>query len=702
MISIIVPVYNAEKYIETTIEMVRRQTFGDWELILVDDCSKDCSASVIRKCIGNDAEKICLIQKTVNEGAAKARNTGIAAAKGRYIAFLDADDIWHPKKLEKEMAFMEKHDAAFVFSGYQFGDENGAPTGKAVHVPKTLQYKEALSRTVIFTSTVLLDTQKISKELIYMPAIGSEDTATWWRILKKGFTAYGLDEPLAIYRRPEQSLSSDKGTAVKRIWNLYRTVAGMNAAAAFFYMFRWAWRATVRRVVADTIRSHVESVKRFVVLELSLIGLVVQTAFFAYAWFERYYPLISSFRFSQEGFEFGTGLKLYFRGHLLVLAIYLVVLIFLTKVSGGMKTGYLKPGSIFASQATGIVITNIIIYFQLSLMRNWLVPWKYMAVLTLVQIVFAGIWAFVSDWIYRSVFPPIETLVIQGEESLEPVIRAFHTRRDRFKVMRTLKAAEGQSTTDEIKEECLRWYGAVILGNMEEGIRKELLEFCYSHYIRVYLLPDITDILVQGTEAMDLFEIPILELKEYNISWEKRVVKRAADIVLSGALLIILSPVLLIRAAYGRAKYGRAFRKTVCATKGKKPFELHGFAGKTSAADAAATVTDSFAGDALTAGDATDTTWLDRLPALWDVFRGKMSMVGPAPLPMRRMELLIDADSRYFYRLRVKAGLTGYAQVHGKRTADTRDLLKLDLIYIQHFSILLDLKLLLLSVRRQK
>ena len=172
----------------------------------------------------------------------------------------------------------------------------------------------------------------------------------------------------------------------------------------------------MRRVVADTIRSHVESVKRFVTLELSLVGLIVQTLLFAHVWFQWYYPLISSFRFSQEGFAFGTGLKLYFRGHLLILAVYLVVLLFLSKIMGALKTGYLKPANIFASQMTALVITNIVIYFQLSLMRNWLIPGEIMAFLTVVQIVVAGIWSYLSNWIYLSVFPPIETLAIEGEE----------------------------------------------------------------------------------------------------------------------------------------------------------------------------------------------------------------------------------------------------------------------------------------------
>ena len=432
----------------------------------------------------------------------------------------------------------------------------------------------------------------------------------------------------------------------------------------------------MRRVVADTIRSHVESVKRFVTLELSLVGLIVQTLLFAHVWFQWYYPLISSFRFSQEGFAFGTGLKLYFRGHLLILAVYLVVLLFLSKIMGALKTGYLKPANIFASQMTALVITNIVIYFQLSLMRNWLIPGEFMTFLTVVQIVVAGIWSYLSNWIYLSVFPPIETLAIEGKESIDSVIRAFDTRQDRFKIMRTLKLQD--NNLEEIKEECLRWYGAVILGSMEESIRRELLEFCYSHYIRVYLSPDIPDILMQGTETMDLFDTPLLELKEYPISWEMRVLKRLTDLVISGGLMLLLSPILLVRILYGKAVCGTVFEKQECTTKGGKSFFLHTFVRKDG-----------------------KTTWMTSLPMLWDVFQGKMSVVGPRPLTKKEMDALIKENPRYFYRLRVQAGLTGYAQVYGKKTSAQEDLLKLDLIYIQHFSALMDMKLMLLSLQRE-
>lgn len=248
LVSIIVPVHNAGAYIEKTIETVKAQTYSQWELILVDDCSTDDSKQKIRSHVQENDRQIRLIEKTCNEGAAKARNTGIDAARGKYIAFLDADDLWRPDKLDKELAFMREKQAAFVFTAYEFGDEEGTGTGKIVSVPPKLTYFKALSRTVIFTTTVLLDTDKTGHELIRMPEVKSEDTATWWKILRNGFTAYGLNEVLAVYRRPANSLSSNKIEAVRRIWNLYRKQERLSFLYSVYNLFFWALRATLRRI----------------------------------------------------------------------------------------------------------------------------------------------------------------------------------------------------------------------------------------------------------------------------------------------------------------------------------------------------------------------------------------------------------------------------------------------------------------------
>lgn len=248
-ISIVVPVYNAENYIRQTVDMVRRQIFTDWELILVEDCSIDHSAAVLRALEQELQDKrIRVIYKKQNEGAARARNTGIDAASGRYLAFLDADDIWMETKLEKELAFMQEKQAAFVFTAYEFGDENAVGTGKIVKVPETLTYKKALMRTIIFTSTTLFDLSILGKELVKMPCVPSEDSATWWKILKAGYTAYGYPEVTTIYRRPPQSLSSNKGKAVYRIWYLYRKVEKLPLITSVYNFVGWAFLATMRRL----------------------------------------------------------------------------------------------------------------------------------------------------------------------------------------------------------------------------------------------------------------------------------------------------------------------------------------------------------------------------------------------------------------------------------------------------------------------
>ena len=245
MISIIVPVYNAEKFIRETIQSVLDQTYTDFELLLVDDCSRDKSVEVIGSF--EDA-RVILLRQEQNAGAYAARNRGLKEAKGRYIAFLDSDDCWEPCKLEHEMAFMERENAGFVFTGYEFADENCVGTGKVVRVPRTINFKQALSNTTIFTSTVLIDREKIPDELIEMPHIASEDTATWWRILKAGHVGYGLDENLVRYRRSSNSLSANKFVALKRIWGLYRKIAGLSVVASAWYFVGWAIKAVKRRI----------------------------------------------------------------------------------------------------------------------------------------------------------------------------------------------------------------------------------------------------------------------------------------------------------------------------------------------------------------------------------------------------------------------------------------------------------------------
>ncbi|MCI8691205.1 MAG: glycosyltransferase family 2 protein [Lachnospiraceae bacterium] len=249
LISIIVPVYKVENYIEETIACVEAQTYSDWELLLVEDCSPDRSLEIILHTLERLGDaRIRLLRQPVNKGAARARNLGLREARGRYIAYLDGDDLWVPEKLERELLFMKEKGAAFVFSGYEFADGQGRGTGKIVHVPKTLSYRQALSNTTIFTSTVMFDTEKISRDQLEMPVVKSEDTALWFRVLRNGYTAYGLDENLVKYRRAGKSLSSNKLEALRRIWNLYRRQEGLSPWSSAWHFCLWAVRAVKRRM----------------------------------------------------------------------------------------------------------------------------------------------------------------------------------------------------------------------------------------------------------------------------------------------------------------------------------------------------------------------------------------------------------------------------------------------------------------------
>lgn len=249
MVSIVVPVYNANKYIEDTVMSVVKQSYTNWELLLVDDGSIDGSTETIKRlCKEDETGRIKVLLPEKHGSAAKARNYGISQAEGRYIAFVDADDLWSVDKLEKEMAFMKDKKAGFVFTGYEFADAEGKGTGKIVRVPETLNYKQALKNTTIFTSTVLIDTDIVDRKLVQMPEIKSEDTATWYQILKNGHLAYGLDENLVKYRRVANSLSSNKVEAVRRIWNLYRKSEKLSWIYSVYNLCFWAVRAVLRRI----------------------------------------------------------------------------------------------------------------------------------------------------------------------------------------------------------------------------------------------------------------------------------------------------------------------------------------------------------------------------------------------------------------------------------------------------------------------
>ncbi|HEM3725309.1 TPA: glycosyltransferase family 2 protein [Streptococcus suis] len=248
LVSVIIPMYNAAQFIQETIQSVLAQTYQAFEILVVDDQSIDNSMAIVQSLMDKD-NRITLLQNKVNAGVAVARNAGVAKARGRFISFLDADDLWLPDKLETQVKFMLENAYAFTFTSYQFANEKGVAIKSPIHVPGRLTYKEALRKHTIWTSTVMLDLEQLTKQQIEMPDVRrGQDTATWWKILKVTDYAYSIDEVLSLYRRTSDSLSANKFAAIRRTWNLFRNVEGLSFWETILPFCGYAYNAIKRRI----------------------------------------------------------------------------------------------------------------------------------------------------------------------------------------------------------------------------------------------------------------------------------------------------------------------------------------------------------------------------------------------------------------------------------------------------------------------
>jgi len=235
-VSVIMPLYNAQAYLADAIESVLSQTFHVWELLIVDDASTDDSLMIAKAYAGNDT-RIRVIEQKENGGAAVARNRGIEEARGRYIAFLDCDDMWMPQKLEKQVAFMQQHDIALSYTGYYSISEEEGKIIKEIGVPSRTDYHELLKQNTIGCLTAMYDSRELGK--VFMPDLRKrQDYALWLKILKQIPCAMGIEEPLAYYRIRKNSLSANKIRSSLYNWKMYREVEKLPLYKAIYY-FGW-------------------------------------------------------------------------------------------------------------------------------------------------------------------------------------------------------------------------------------------------------------------------------------------------------------------------------------------------------------------------------------------------------------------------------------------------------------------------------
>ena len=431
-----------------------------------------------------------------------------------------------------------------------------------------------------------------------------------------------------------------------------------------------------------------KSIRKVAALEMPLVGIVIQTLIYAWLWFKIYYPLVA------------LRLKFYRNGHLLVLALYFVLLLFLMKTYGGLNVGYLKKFDVSLSQTFSILIVNLFTYCQDSLLRNWLLPVNWTIAVTLVQIVFAVIWINISDHVYRRTFPPTQLILIHGERSIEPILTKFESRPEKYRVVETISIYDG---LEAIEEHLLASKDkAAVLWDIPTQDRNDLIKFCYANGIRQYMMPKITDVLVKGSEQLHLFDTPIYMTREYALTFEQRFMKRTIDVVCALILLAIAWPFMLVTAiaihAYDK---GPVFYKQTRCTLNGKEFQIIKFRSMRVDAEKDGRARLSAVNDdrITPIGHFIRKVRIDELPQLFNILKGEMSFIGPRPERPEIIAQYVEEMPEFTYRMKVKAGLAGYAQVYGKYNTTPYDKLKLDLTYIQNYSIFLDLKLMLLTLK---
>lgn len=432
-----------------------------------------------------------------------------------------------------------------------------------------------------------------------------------------------------------------------------------------------------------------DSQKRLFILLLSLLGLCILTSFYAHDWFVYYYQHIANKTMNR----FNTN------GHRLIIGLYFALLFFFSNTYGALKIGYLKPVDIFLSQLFALLCVNVISYSQLSLMYGWfMLGGERMIRMTLFQLLFFAAWDYLTNLAYRKIFPPRRLLLVYGEHPIEDILNKFSTRRDKYHVARCMNIREGY----EAIQKAVHDYDAIVLWDIPTMDRNELLKYCYSRSIRIYMMPKIPDVIVKGSSQLHLFDTPILLTREYALNIEQRIVKRLIDVCCSLFLLILASPFMLLTAFLIKIYDGGPvlYRQVRC-TQNAKEFKILKFRSMRVDAekDGVARLASKNDSRITPVGRFIRAVRIDELPQLINILKGEMSFIGPRPERPEIIRQYMEQMPEFSFRMKVKAGLAGYAQVYGKYNTTPYDKLKLDLFYIENYSVWLDIKLMLLTAK---
>lgn len=427
-----------------------------------------------------------------------------------------------------------------------------------------------------------------------------------------------------------------------------------------------------------------EQYKRIISFFSSFILIIALAVTFGYIWYEYYSDAII--------FPF------YRRGNWVVIFIYMILTLLFFKAYGSFKIGYFKRTDALYGQGISMIAVNIITYFQISVIGRNFMKLYPIALMTIIDMSFIICWNFINTRIYARLFPPRRLVIIYGSKQAANLVDKMCERDDKYIICESIGI---DAPLEQLKSEIVKYDGAIIcdVGGQK---RNDLIKYCFEQSKRAYIAPKISDIIIRGAEDIKIFDSPLLLCRNYGLGFEQKLLKRFFDIVVSLICIVLTSPfMLIISAAVKLYDRGPVLYKQKRLTTGGREFYVMKFRSMIPDAEKdgvprLATESDS---RVTPVGTFLRKCRLDELPQLFNILKGDMSVVGPRP---ERPELTRDYEKEmpeFRFRLKVKAGLTGYAQVTGVYDTTPYDKLKMDLMYIENYSFILDIRIILMTIK---
>lgn len=432
-----------------------------------------------------------------------------------------------------------------------------------------------------------------------------------------------------------------------------------------------------------TNNGQFEQYKRIVKFLSSAVIVLLELAIYYYVWMNYY----------NKNME----VAFWRRGNWLIAGEYLVLSLVLHRLYGGLKVGIYKYWGLVYSHMISIIGVNAFSYVQVVLFDKKMHNPSALIIMTVIDLAVVMLWAFAFKKIYIFLFPRKRLLVVYGKNPMFHLINRIDTREDKYEIAATVPIDNGLERIVKQAEA----YDGIIIGDIPARARNQLMKLCYGKNIRSYTVPKISDILLRSSVELNIFDSPLYLSRNYDgLAWDQAFLKRIEDIVVAGFILLLTSPFFLVIALLIKGTdRGPVFYTQERLTKGGKVFRIYKF--RTMVVDAEKKSGPVKAGDKdpriLPVGRFLRATRMDELPQLINILKGDMSLVGPRPERPELARIITKNIPEFEYRLKVKAGLTGYAQVHGRYCTTSYDKLKLDLTYIRNYSIWMDLKLIMMT-----